>query len=329
MSIVNTYTLNNKNIRTSYRIIPAMSTGSFIALSGAWDMPSRIGTTHRDWGYQGIEPYVNSDEIRFGGRDIDFYGVINSISENDALRQCYALYKDIDSFTGLVPLTSSLFGTWNVYVRGEITGTYLHNGTSLIHIPFREPIVDLSGEMPRNILDFSPINVGGLLLDGSGFTITVGQLNNDGYGIDGYMFKSLGLYVIGLDGRYNRPAPKTGQFISYNTEGYKITKTGLREITLRAAIDQPNYNAFKSVLKGLCVLFKKEGLRYITKKNDALRDFFVKDGFQVTNIKCYGGRFTALISIKMTEVNSFTDWNVLNTSKGQFVQSDIGNIIIT
>src|SRR5690606_5647566 len=70
------YILNGKHL-SEYGIIPAQAPDSNIALTGAWDMPARIGKTYHEWPDEhNIEPYLLPEEIFFGGRDLKFYGLL-------------------------------------------------------------------------------------------------------------------------------------------------------------------------------------------------------------------------------------------------------------
>src|SRR5690606_33211005 len=75
------YVLNGKHL-SEYRIIPAQAPDSNIALSGAWDMPARIGKTYHEWPDEhNIEPYLLPEEIHFGGRDMKFYGLLQAADD--------------------------------------------------------------------------------------------------------------------------------------------------------------------------------------------------------------------------------------------------------
>src|SRR5690606_20517316 len=126
---------------------------------------------------------------------------------------------------------------WNVFVRDTITVDYLRDGWCSVLIPFREPIVDLSGDLPTNIPDFSPVGLDvGLLADSFGTLINIGQINYDGYGIDGVMFKDMGLIILDMKRHLDRPQPKSREAIAYSHEPYRIDPIGIREITINALI---------------------------------------------------------------------------------------------
>ncbi|NII81755.1 MULTISPECIES: hypothetical protein [unclassified Pedobacter] len=324
------YKLNNVSIE-SYGIIPIQSGDTNLAITGAWDMPARIGKTFHDWGndQDGIEPYVLASEIRFGGIDISLDCVVRGLSKNDALRKCYALFTAIDAYNGLVVLQCD-WGTWNVLVNGEIKGEYLQDGITMLTIPFRCPIVPMPTALPINALQYNPLtDQDGIIILVNNEPIYGGSIKYDGYGIDGVMFAALGLIITSITDRFSRPVPKSGQVTSYRNEGYRNTTTKEREITINAAIVQPSYADFVGVVDRLKALFSKPGLRYLTREQDALRDFFVKDGFKITGLRVNDGQVVAFIAIKLTEVSAHLDWNILTTPSGNIIETEIGNIIIT
>lgn len=324
------YKLNNVSL-DSYGIIPVQSSDTNLAITGAWDMPARFGKTFHDWGndQDGIEPYVLASEIRFGGIDIELNTVVRGSSKNDALRKCYALFNDIDAYNTLIPLQCD-WGTWNVLVGGEIKGEYLNDGLARLTIPLRCPVISMPTTLPINIMQYNPLtDQDGVIILVNNEPLYGGSIKYDGYGIDGVMFNSLGLIITSITDRFSRPAPKSGQFTAYRNEGYKLTTTKEREITINAAIVQPTYSAFVQVVDRLKALFSKPGLRYLTREQDALRDFFVKDGFKINGLRVTDGQVVAFITITLTEVNAFLDWNILAGSEEQIIETELGNIIIT
>ncbi len=298
------YTLNGISMNTN-GYLPGKHAGSDIALRGAWDMPARIGKTFHDWGTQkSVEPYVSADEIRFGGRDIDWAGYVRAGSRNDAIRKVFDLYGNMDAYTTTVPLVSDRFGTFNIYVRGNIEAAQVSGGWFSIRIPFREPVVDLTGDIPE-------------------------PETGSETGIDGIGFKDLGFTVLSVAGRYNRPGPKSLQAIAYEHEPFRVAPTGLRESVLTGFIMQPDYESFQTAITGLYALFSKPGLRYILLPDDALRDFFVKDGFRVYDITTRGSKVAAKIDIRISEVAAHMDWGILSDSQGNPIVTEFGNILLT
>lgn len=136
------YSLNGMPLDT-WGIIPGRAPGSNIAVSGMLDMPARIGETFHEWGEEdGVEPLVDAVDIRLGGRDIIFYGLIYAADRETATSMAYAFQTYLSSLTDLVPFTSE-FGEWQVYVKDKIEIEWITAGWMTIKVTFREPSVDI------------------------------------------------------------------------------------------------------------------------------------------------------------------------------------------
>ncbi|GGH02730.1 hypothetical protein [Pedobacter zeae] len=320
------------DLRSVFKFIPAQADGSNIAITGAWDMPARIGKTYHDWGNvaNNIEPYVSPDELFYGGRDIDYLVMLQVADELAALSVCNDFYQLVNGFTALVPFETDL-GTWNVFVRSEIAVEYFNDGFCKLRIPFREPIVDLTGTLPKpNPVFQQLLNADGAPIHTGAFApIEIGVINYDGFGIDGVMFRDMNCFVMELAGNFNRPAPMSGEATSYRFEKYRVTRSGLKQMNLKLFIEAPDYAAFNQTIRSFNALFSKPGLRYITKENDFLRDFFVKDGFTVNNIRLHNGEVTGILTVQLTEVNAYTNWSILTDANNNEIVTELGNIIIT
>jgi hypothetical protein len=321
------YKLNNVSLE-SYGVIPIQSSDTNLAITGAWDMPARIGKTFHDWGnnQDGIEPYVLAEEIRFGGIDISLNALVRGSDKNDALRKTYTFYDHLR-----VPgVLSCDWGSWTVLANGEAKGEYLSEGYARLTIPFRCPVVPMPTSLPTNILTYEPTtDEQGRIILVNGAPLYSSIRKYDGLGIDGVGFDSLGLIITGIDDQFTRPALKGGEVTAYRAEGYRSSALKEREITINAAIVQHDYPAFLSVVNGLKTLFSKPGLRYITRKQDALRDFFVKDGFKITGVRVNDGQVVGFLEVKLTEVDAFLNWHLLANTQGQLINTQLGNIIIT
>lgn len=131
------YKLNNILLDT-YGIIPGRVKGEGIAVKGIFDLPKRIGITHKDWDdTNGVEPYVDADELFFAGRDIIFAGIL--IGNRAATKAQIALLKaDISLFNAPVPFETP-YGTACVKIK-KITPKFYNSGAT-IEIEMREPVV--------------------------------------------------------------------------------------------------------------------------------------------------------------------------------------------
>lgn len=272
---MNTYTLNNIDLG-SLGFIPGKQNASNIALAGCFDMPSRTGKTFHSWGDEhGIEPYVSAAEINFGGRAISLAGYVYGNGKMDCTNKANRIFELIDHFSGLVPL-SCKWGTYQVYVNQSVTGVFIGEKALRMTFNFFEPQVVM------------------------GMTGISGERNAE-YGIDGVSFIDLGVTLLLSTGdRTNRTSPKSLNFTS-QTDGFGLQKTEAREIILKMFIDQPDQVAFRETLNRLYTLFSAPGLRKLSIPNDLNRQFFVKDGFKVSNINSQPNRMTGIIECKITE----------------------------
>lgn len=131
------YKLNSVDL-ADYGILPGQISDSNIAMSGIFDLPARTGTCFYEWA-ESIEPYVDSDELFFSGRDLSFAGIIlGSTSEiKDKLK---VFYSAVGLFSGLV-VFSTPFGDFSGYVK-SITPE-VSNGGCKFTLVFREPVCSL------------------------------------------------------------------------------------------------------------------------------------------------------------------------------------------
>lgn len=328
------YILNSTPLATFGFEAGQHSPASNLAIAGAWDMPARLYDIGYDWGDEkGLEPWVAQDDIIFGGRNITLVGVIKGLDRKDGQSRLYDLYAYLDTLSGLVTLTSSDFGSWKVYVNGQIDGTYISNGWYSVKIPLRQPIVAIP-DGPIGVPETFDLadNSGDDVLSSMSDQITLSAFMWDGFGIDGYSFKDLGLVVLAANGRTDRPEPKAFEVTAYAHEGWSIRPTSSRKVTLRCLIMQPSYSEFVKVTNGLFKLLAQPGLRNITLHNDILRTFFVTDGFRVTGVRRYHeGRVYGFLEVEFNEVGFYDDdeWGTLTNNAGTDILASFGNIITT
>lgn len=297
---MNTYTLNNIDLG-SFGFIAGKQAGSNIALSGVFDMPPRTGKTFQSWGDDhGVEPYVSATEISFGGRTISLVGYLYGVGKIDCTYKANRIFNLINGFSGLVPL-SSKWGTYQVQVNQAVTGDFIGDKVLKMTFNFFEPVVTMPGIIPA----------------GTGAE----------YGIDGISFRDLGGVLLLLTGdRASRPAPKSLSFTS-KTDGLAEIKTEAREMTLKLFIDQPDQTSFKAKIDELCLLFAAPGLRKLSIPTDLNRQFFVKDGFKVSNINSQPNRMTGILECKITESGVLESYANLVDNTGQKITSGLNNLI--
>lgn len=283
-------TLNGKTFN-SFGITESQILGGNIAIEGAWDMPARIGKIYHDWGDEnGIEPYLRSDEIFLGGRDIKFLGFMKSDSRESAIANIDAFFAHIDP-SKLMVLSGEL-GTWNVYVSSEVKVEYLYaDAIAIIEFIFREPAISIQ-DVALPIEDYI----------------------NDS--IDNISWKSIGVSLLSVKDDLNHPAPKSHMITSYGFERYEGTKRGFRELEFSGLIVESSFNEFKTVLNRLYKIFKAPNARTLKMKDGTVREVFVKDGFKVTNVIFDKNRFFGQIDIKFCEIRQLQDWNKLSDNSG-------------
>lgn len=311
------YTLNGTALST-FGIVPSQARpkGSNIALSGQLDFPKRINKTQHPWGDQdGVEPYVTDGEIQFGGRDIDFYFLMEAENVNAVYALLFGLYDFIEGLTDLAALSCD-FGTWNVLVRDEIQIQDLGGGALAGVIPFREPVCNLEGVIPVEPDPDVLAGIGGISWSSLGFAL-----------VD---FRQIGVTRGSLEGMLNRPKPKSGEASGYATEAYQVTKVGARKYKLVGAIEAVDYAGLKTIISGLYALFAAEGTRVLYLSGDLIRIVYCEEGFEIDQV-VVDYKATARITINFTEATEYAtseNWQFLGDTLGNFVATTTGQKIL-
>lgn len=279
------YKINNKPIE-ELGLIPGRQSNSNIAITGCWDMPSRIGKVFHDWQDEnGVEPYLRADEIFFGGRDISLYCWLKETDRGNFVGAVQSLYDYIDTLQGGVFPLSSEFGTWNVQLVDASPVSYLNKGFGNIELKFRQPVVDMIGVLPSN---------------------TIG-----GVGIDNYSFAQLGIVKMLTKDQATRPSSKQWTATSYGVERIGVVRRNMREFTIDFFLDHPNYNSFRTCISNLKYLFSRPNARTLRLDDNTTREFFVKEGFKVTDVRITPNRVTAFLSLSISEIRILENWNLL------------------
>lgn len=249
------YYLDSIDLAT-YGIVPGHQPESNISLKGCFDMPARIGDTYYEWADEdGIEPYVEDDEIFFGGRDIYFVGAIfgTRTQINDYLD---TFYTAIEAFTDLVTF-STPYGDFDVQVK-NVSVEYL-DGAANINIVFREPVVDLTG----------------------GTLPATGSSENT---IDGIPFTSFGFYLSGTKDINSLSEMKEQHFTIDGAEGFQMTTRQGKSFDLNGFLVATNLADYLSKIKALYLLFSSEGTRSVIVNNQDPVECFLKDGFKIAGV---------------------------------------------
>lgn len=248
------YYINNTPI-SQFGIIPTKSNGN-IAISGCFDLPKRKGTTYYDWVREdSVEPYVESSDMIFDGRDISISGIIMYDSES----KIQALTNFANELPELFTL-SCKWGNWNVKYKRVDVSTITKSVCS-VNIKLMEPSVDLSGTLP------SPFE------------------NGD---IDGYRWTSFGLYLKEISNYQNIGGIKSLN-VTQNQSSTISSRGGneKKEIIVSGTIIANDEEQFNERIKSLYALFGGAGLRTIKYREREMKCFCM-DGFSVQNIFSIG-----------------------------------------
>lgn len=295
------YKLNGKEL-SDFGIIAGRAPNSNISVSGHLDFPKRMGKSFHVWDdEEGVEPYVSYDEIKFEGRDIKFHGYVEGTDKNDVMSKLYSFYDFLNNLNDEV-LFSSKWGSWLVIVQSEVEATQIKAGMVSIVVTFRQTDTGIQ-------------------------SIQSGDESDKG--IDGINFGDLGFTYMNLKNQWYRPTTKDHHAIGYFTEPFQVTKAGAREMILSGLLETETYQEMVSIVSSLYSLFAKEGVRTLQINNEPFREFFVKDGFQVTNIIIKHGKCMALLSINMMELNKpVFDPDFFTDTDGNYILSNTNQKII-
>jgi hypothetical protein len=106
---------------------------------GAMDMPGRLGEADHDWeDLNGVEPYVESGELKWNGREIRlniFYDGADLISEVESF---------ITTYKGASTSLITSYGTFTVYLKSiETLQVFIPNEKAIIEMVFWQPTVSV------------------------------------------------------------------------------------------------------------------------------------------------------------------------------------------
>ncbi len=292
------YSLNNISL-ADYGIIAGRAKDSNIAVSGIFDLPKRIGQTFQSWDDEdGIEPFVDADEIFLAGRDIDFYGLIKG-SRNDIVSAINSLKHDVAAFTDLV-VFSTEYGDYNVKI--EKIDSEIMNGMGTVTIKMREPQPDLSGGV-------FPVSAPG------------------SHKVDNMPLQSFGMYVSKIQGRGDQAKMDKEYFTVYDKEGYQVTGRKAVEISISGFVEGADKTTFQANIKALWKLFTDPGLRKVKLNDYVTIESFVTDGFIITGVHVASNKVIGSIFLKLIACDeyipvyspSMTGNKVLTTMDGKII----------
>ena len=282
-----------------YGLIPSQAPSSNIALAGCFDMPIRRGDLFYEWGDEnGVEPYVDADDLMFDGRDIDCYCVMLG-TRAEVQMKLKTFNSAIKAFTTTVELVTD-YGTFDVYVK-SVRPTITNGGANIL-ISFREPIVDLTGSIPA-----------------------VGSSDTN---IDGIPFSSFGLYFSSVLGQRDLQEMKEQYFTSYETEGFQITKRQSNILNINGFIVGTSIADFKDKVSSLYALYSSANTKNITLSGNNYGYHFPVNGFSITDVIVSNdlviGRFNSEFI-----PDTLSDYTLLNESSEEILTDNDSEIIIS
>jgi hypothetical protein len=241
---------------STYGITPGHAPGGNIAMQGCFDMPARIGKTMHEWGDEnGCEPYVETAELFFGGRDISFTGYIFDTREN-IYSNLLAFQAEINSLTELETFDTP-YGAFVVYIKSIQTSVVM--GACNLTITMREPGIDLS-------------------------TGTLPSTGSSAYTIDSIPIESFGLYIAPIQSILDLPETKQQYFNNSEVEGFQVTKRQTGKQPFEFLIIGSSIADFQAKIKALYLLFSSAGTRTLILNSQLTLTCFAPEGFKVSNV---------------------------------------------
>lgn len=241
---------------TTYGIEATRIPGGNITIKGGFDLPARIGKTAYRWDDEdGVEPYVEADEIFFGGRDIEFKGFLMGTKT--------AIFTGISSFNAAASAVSGTnvfatpYGNFNVYVKK--VEPHIYSMGAEVKIIFREP---------------APVLTGGSLP----------ATADAAYQLDGIPLRSFGLYCSPVEMINELPEAKEMYFTKIESEGWRNSFRKEREFVFEAMILGTSLLDFQSKVKNLYAIFMSPGIRSLNLNDEALMQGYAAEGFSITDV---------------------------------------------
>lgn len=282
---------------SEFGIIPGQTKGSNLALAGWLDMPKRLGKTYHVWhDRQGIEPYVDWEDIYFGGRDLVFSGFINyqSIEDLDVLLNNF--YSFLKGDQKLLKLETP-FGVYSVFVKKEIKTETTQRKVCAVEITFREP---------QAVTPFTYFS--SAYFTGDYFQQTVLPViydypaNYAVFGIDGIPFSVLGAFQKKpLKQLHRATTHREYKLNSYDKETFDITPSGALKTKLELIFSALDIPQLKNKVQTLQALLAKPNVRTLQVDGRIIQGFCV-DGFKVKNIQQATGACTCEVQLELIQI---------------------------
>lgn len=278
------YYLNGRPL-SDFGFVPGHAEGSNIALSGAWDMPKRLGDCYYTWqDRDGVEPYVEAEDMVFGARAIRLTGTIIAADRLRFRERLEAFHAFITSLPAVFELRCA-WGVWAVNCKAETRIEVKGTCAGFVTLVFNEPTPDVSGTWPRQwILATGVWNGRGEWVDGKLWYVPANPYG-DRTDIDEWLWESFGLALSAVDDASVIPAAR----------GIKVTQPvretlyapGGREprsLTLSGWVSAADMTEFGERVRSLYWLFGSAGLRELH-HHGRIYSCFATEGFSLTDIQ--------------------------------------------
>lgn len=293
------YYLNGQAL-SDFGFVPGHAPGSNLALSGAWDMPARRGDTSYTWQEEnGIEPYVEQEDILFDTRSIKLVGSISASDRTVFWNRLEAFRAFVESLPAVFELRCD-WAVRRVSRRAEMKADVKNGRVALITLAFTESEPDISGLPPLQwILATGVWNEHGTWMDSAPWYIV--SKNDTGSGIDMWLWDSLGLVLNSVNGEGVVSTMRSLQ-VTQPARGTIIAQGGreARELTLVGMLIADNLVDFEKRVRSLYWLFGSAGLRVLHRHEREVY-CFSRSGFTLTGIQ-KRDRIYARLNIKLTAI---------------------------
>lgn len=257
------------------------------ALSGAYDLPARIGQTKQDWADENfVEPFIREDEFFLGGRDLVLRGYIKG--DTAQLSTAYhALNSHLDSLMGAPTTLSCGMGYFQVFVVDFKTVRKCPTDMTEIEITMRQPEVVPWGYAPSN--------------------------PSGGAGINGYSWADLGFMLNDVHA-WDRGAYKTLEVSAYGKEKIRSVARGSSQFKLVLAGRAASLSEIALSTGKLAHLVGTHGRKMLYLNDGLNREFFLESGFKTEILTAAAGTIYYRVQMTLTEIRTSREITVLGGS---------------
>lgn len=290
--MANDYTLNGQSLR-AMGFVPGHASGSNIALSGAWNMPARLGTCFHEWpDLNAVEAYVGAEDIVFGGREISLTGTVVGDGLMDVGTRIQELRNWLSSQPAEVTLAGK-WGQWSIQMRKSGAISVKARRFGQVTITFYEPRPTVTKTAPQHWQLAEGCN--GVFRDDSAMwdntDVTEGDLCS---------WRSFGVVVSDVSG-IDELTARREQNVTQSLRGQRFVRGGMtaRTVTINGTVIGRDMTEFQAHINSLQWLLGSSGLRRFMLHGQTIT-CFAKDGFTVTEVQVRD-KVRAKITIKVQE----------------------------